>query len=245
VAAGHVALAPHDVYLTTGEGIANRTSPVPDCGIRWLYTAPCAALEHWVAEPAPERGAYTTVTHWWGDSSFVMPDGRVIDNSKRASFLPYLPVARRAGVGLELAVAADDLEDDAPALTDHGWSVADPVRVGGTPERYRAYVGASRGEFSCAKPAYAALATGWISDRTACYLASGRPVVIQDTGPSALLDAAEGKGVFRFRDLDSAVAALTTVERDYAAQCQQARAFAEQHLDARERAAQILELCLT
>jgi hypothetical protein len=241
---GDIELGCYDVYLTIGEGVANGSSPVPDCGVRWQYAPPCVALDRWSAAPPPAAGAYTTVTHWWGDSSFVMPSGEVLDNTKRSSFLPYLPVAREADVTIELAVAPDDLEDDRGVLDAHGWATSDPAEVVPTPETYRAYVERSRGEFSCAKPAYVALDTGWISDRTVCYLAAGRPVVLQDTGPCALLDDAEGEGVFRFHDRGSAVAALTAVERDHPAQCASARALAEEHFDARRAARRVLELCL-
>jgi hypothetical protein len=245
IAAGDIELAPYDIYLTIGEGIAAGTALVPDCGVRWVYAPPCVAVDTWSARPAPEGGAYTTVTHWWGEGSFVMPDGSVIENTKRSSFLPYLPVARKAGVKIALAVAADDLEDDAQVLERHGWSVTDPVQAAGTPERYVDYIRRSRGEFSCAKPAYVTLATGWIADRTLCYLASGRPVILQDTGPCRLLDDAEGQGVFRFRDPAGAAAALIATERDHPRQCAMARTLAEEYFDARKSAARVLELSLT
>jgi hypothetical protein len=244
IAAGDLDLGAHDLYLTTGEGIATGTAPVPDCGLRWLYAPPCVALDVWTAAPPADEAAYSTVTHWWGDGSFVAPDGRVIDNSKRASFLPYLEVPASAGVRAELAVAADDLEDDAALLREHGWSLADPVHAAGTPARYRSYIRRSRGEFSCAKPAYVALSTGWISDRTVCYLASGRPAIVEDTGPCRLLDDADGEGVFRFRDPAGATAALAASERDYTRQCALARALAEHSFDACRSGSRLLELCL-
>jgi hypothetical protein len=244
VAAGDVELAPHDVYLTTGEGVAMGTAPVPDCAVRWLYVPPCVSVDVWTAAPPPAYGAYTTITHWWGDGSFVMPDGQVIDNTKRSAFLRYLTVPRRAAVEVDLAVAADDLEDDAELLAKHGWSFTDPLAAAGTPELYRSYIARSRGEFSCAKPAYVALSTGWISDRTVCYLASGRPAVVQDTGPCGLLDDAQGQGVFRFSDPDGAAAALAAVEQDHPRQCALARSVAEEYFDARRSAARLLELCL-
>ena len=241
---GDIELVPHDVYLTIGEGIATGRSPVPDCGVRWLYAPPCVATDHWLPAAPQGAGAYTTITHWWGDSSFVMPGGEVIDNTKRSSFLPYLPVAEQAGVTIEVAVAADDLEADAAALDAAAWRVADPLGVAGTPEVYRAYIERSRGEFSCAKPAYVALDTGWISDRSVCYLASGRPVLLQSTGPCRLLDEAEGQGVFRFSDPRQAVAALEAVEADHARQCELARRLAERAFAAERSATRLLEVCL-
>ena len=111
-----------------------------------------------------------------------------------------------------------------------------------TPERYRAYIQRSRGEFSYAKPVYVELVTGWISDRTACYLASGKPAVVQDTGPSRFLLDAEG--VFRFRTVDEAARALARVESDYDRQCRLARALAEEHFDARRVVGRVLERAL-
>ena len=242
-ARGDIAPRDHDVYLTVGEGIARGRSPVPDLGIRWLYAPPCVALDRWRPAP-PIAGPYTTITHWWGDSSFVMPGGEVIENTKRSSFLPYLPVARAAGVEIELAVSADDLEDDARLLRGHGWSVSDPVAEAGTPESYRAYIERSRGEFSCAKPAYVALDTGWISDRSVCYLAVGRPVVLEGTGPCRLLDEARGEGVFRFSSAEQAASALREIEADHARHCAAARELAERSFGAERGATRLLELCL-
>jgi hypothetical protein len=240
---GDIPLGAYDVYMTIGEGVAAGTAAVPDCGVRWLYTPPCASLEAWSNAPPPAGGAYTTLAHWWEGGTLVQ-GGEVIDNSKRAGFLPYLGVPRAAGVSMELAISVEDLEDDAELLRRHGWSFADPARAAGTPERYRAFIERSRGEFSCAKPAYVRLRTGWISDRTVCYLATGRPAIVQDTGPCRMLDEAQGAGIFRFRDPAGAAAALAQVEQDYARQCALARQLAEEAFDARRAAGRLLELCL-
>jgi hypothetical protein len=242
-AEGDIELGRYDVYLTTGEGVASGRSPVPDTGVRWQYAPPCVALDAWLAQPPPDGGRYTTITHWW-EEGFTLPDGSVIDNSKRAGFMPYVEVPARAEVPVELAASKDDLEEDAMLLHEHGWSLAEPEHATETPRAYQSYIRGSRGEFSCAKPAYVALDTGWISDRTVCYLATGRPAVVEHTGPCSPLDEAEGSGVFRFRDPDQAVAALTAVEDDHSRQCALARELAEARFDAEESAARVLELCL-
>jgi len=238
-------LGPHDIYLTTGEGVARGRLPVADCGVRWLYVPPCVSGEAWGVAPAPAAGAYTTVTLWWAGGEFELPDGELIDNTKRAGLLPYLALPELAGTQLELAVTDDDLSDDAALLRAHGWRLVDPVQAAGTPERYRSYIARSRGEFSCAKPAYVALCSGWISDRTVCYLATGRPAIVQYTGPCQALGDAEGEGVFRFDTPARAVAALKAAERDYPRQCALARALAEERFEARVSAARVLELCLS
>ncbi len=242
-AGGDIELADYDVYLTIGEGIATGTAQAPDCGVRWTYTPPCVALDAWPMSAPPTGGGYTTLTHWW-ERGFVLPDGEVIDNSKRAGFLPYVDLPRRAGIEMGLASSADDLEDDAELLRRHGWSISDPEQVAGTPERYREFIRRSRGEFSCAKPAYVAMHTGWVSDRTVCYLATGRPAVVQHTGACRALDKAEGQGVFRFRDPEGAVDALSRLEQDHARQCALARRLAEDAFDARRVSTRLLELCL-
>ena len=127
-------------------------------------------------------------------------------------------------------------------MEPHGWRVREAWDVSSTLEAYRAYIQRSRGEFSCAKPAYVRLETAWISDRTLCYLASGRPAVVQHTGRSKFLP--DGEGLFRFRSLDEAAAALCAAEADYEYHCRQARALVEEHFDARRVVARVLERAL-
>ena len=114
--------------------------------------------------------------------------------------------------------------------------------MAGDPGSYRSYVQRSRGQFSCAKPSYVRLQTAWVGDRTPCYLASGKPVVVQYTGPSSFLP--DGEGLFRFSDLAGAARALDAVDADYGGQCQAARALAEAHFDARAVAERILDATL-
>jgi len=123
-----------------------------------------------------------------------------------------------------------------------GWTLREAWDVSATPEAYRTYVQQSRGEFSCAKPAYISLETAWVSDRTLCYLASGKPAVVQYTGASRLLPDAQG--LFRFRNMDEAVRALATAEADYERHGRAARALVEEHFDARRVVARVLERAL-
>ena len=123
-----------------------------------------------------------------------------------------------------------------------GWRLREAWDVSSTPDDYRAYVRRSRGEWSCAKPSFIALETAWVSDRTLCYLASGRPAVVQHTGPSRILPDAEG--LFRFRSLDEAARALAAAEADYGRHCRLARALVEEHFDARLVVGRVLERAL-
>jgi len=234
----------HDVYFTIGETVGKRGTDIPDCGIEWHYTPPPVSLEHWQPTAASPDAAYTTVTHWfYGEMTFR---GGTFNNDKRASFLDYLTLPSLAPAPLELALCigdADDPTDPERLLWEsHGWRVRHSWSVTATPEDYRSYIGRSRGEFSCAKPSCMKLQNAWVSDRTLCYLAAGKPAIVQHTGPSRILpDAA---GMFRFRDLTEAAAALEKVEADYENQCRLARALAEEHFDARKVVGAVLEKAL-
>ena len=161
-------------------------------------------------------------------------------NRKRDGFFPFLDRPRRAPVPLELAIAGAG--PDLAMLRDRGWNVSDALVIAATPWDYQSYIQASRGEFGCAKPSCVRLQNAWLSDRTLCYLASGKPAVVQHTGPSQFLpDAA---GLFRFRDLEEALRHLKTATADYECHSKLARALAEEHFDARKVAAGVLERAL-
>jgi hypothetical protein len=174
----------------------------------------------------PRHGAYTTVTQWWSNS-WAYLGGETFDCNKRAGFLPILPLVERAGVRIELAanVHPNELEDRA-LLAQHGWQLLDPHAVAGTPHDFRRFVQGSRGEVSAAKPSYVKARAGWISDRTICYLASGRPCLVESTGAEAHLPTSAGLRFFR--SVDEAVGGLRAIEADYAAASCAARALAEE-----------------
>src|SRR5205085_5330034 len=124
----------------------------------------------------------------------------------------------------------------------HGWRIRDAHDLTATPEEYRAYIQQSRGEFSCAKPSCMQLQNAWVSDRTLCYLASGKPAVVQQTGASRFLPDAEG--LFRFRTLEEAARALSAAEADYERHGRLARALVEEYFDAQKVVGRVLERAL-
>jgi hypothetical protein len=238
---GSVRVAPHDLYFTIGETVGTPAARFPDCGLRWLYTPPPVFLPEWPVIPPGGAASYTTVAHWWGgDFEF---NGVTYCNEKRVSFLEYIDLPTRTSVQLELALClAEYYEEYRRLMEPKGWRLREAWDVSSTPDDYRAYVRRSRGEWSCAKPSFIALETAWVSDRTLCYLASGRPAVVQHTGPSRILPDAEG--LFRFRSLDEAARALAAAEADYGRHCRLARALAEEHFDARRVVGRVLERAL-
>jgi hypothetical protein len=213
------------VHLTIGRNLGAPDSPVPLDGVSWRKVWPAVHLPAW-----PDRGTtaaerYTTVTHWWTDGCAVL-GGETYDCNKRPGFVEMVGLPGRARVPLELAAHIHPGEtEDRALLARHGWRLADPAIVAGTPDAYRRYVQTSRGEFSTAKPAYVKARAGWLSDRTICYLASGRPCVVEATGAERHLPASPGLRFFR--SLDEAAAALAAVEADYAAASRAARRLAE------------------
>jgi hypothetical protein len=238
---GQIPVAPHDVYCTIGETIGRVASECPDAGVEWHHIRPAVFLAEWPPSPASRDAPYTTVSNWWGE--WVQWGHVTYDNAKRVSFLEFVDLPRRVAARLELALylgQADKEKDDRHLLESHGWQVRHAREIASTPWDYRDYIQRSRGEFSCAKPAYVKLRTAWISDRTLCYLASGKPVVVQHTGRSRFLP--ECSGMFRFNDIDEAARYLDMIETDYATQSREARAVAEEYFDAVRVLRQVLQV---
>ncbi len=224
IAVGRYSPARHDLYFTIGETVGTPAARFP----------PSAS--------APANAAYTTVAHWWGQR---IPFGSmIISEEKRDSFLEYLDLPSRVLPALELALTLGDAaERERKLWAEHGWRIRDSHDFTATPEQYRTYLQQSRGEFSCAKPSCMQLQNAWISDRTICYLASGKPAIVQHTGPSRFLPDAEG--LFRFRNLNEAVRVISLVEADYERQCRAARALAEAYFDAEKVIRRVLERAMS
>jgi len=244
--AGQLAVPAHDCYLTTGETVGTSGARIPDCGLLWTKVRPPVCLDLWPAVYDPSCTAFTTVSSWSSkDWLEYKENGRTVlrDNTKRRSFLRFVDLPLRTSQTLELALflIADD-EGDRARLERHRWRVRDSRQVAGTPEAYRAYIGGSRGEFSCAKPSCMAFRNAWISDRTLCYLATGKPAVVQNTGPSSYLPS--GEGLFRFRTPSQAVEALEEINSDYERHCSAARAIAETYFDAQRVLERVLNAAL-
>jgi hypothetical protein len=181
----------------------------------------------------------------WYDEEWVEDNGEMYRNDKRSGFLPFLDLPSRTRQPLELALCfgtGDVAEAERAELRRRGWHVRDSWTVASTPWDYQQYIRHSRGEFSCAKPSCTRLENAWISDRTLCYLASGKPAVVQHTGPSRFLpDAA---GLIRFRTMEEAARSLETVAVDYERHSALARSLAEEYFDAKKVVGRVLERAL-
>jgi len=231
-------IAGYDRYLTVGQNIGRPGCPVPVAGIEWVATLPPVLLEEW--EPAPERMRFTTVATWRSPYGGLEIGGRTM-SLKHHQFRRFVELPRLVpDVELELALDihpgdAADLE----LLRENGWQVVDPVAAAGTPAAFRDYVRGSAAEFSVAQGVYVEAATGWFSDRTAAYLASGRPALIQETGLVEQLPI--GEGLLTFSTPEEAAASVKSIAAAPESHSVAARQIAEEHLDSGRVLGRLLE----
>jgi hypothetical protein len=235
-------LARHHILFTAGLNVGAGSCLVPVDGRTWRGFPQFVHLPAWpeAARPAPDA-PITSITQWgWGE---LWHEGRSYSVSKRDAYMRFADLPRRCRPRFELAANIDvrDPTGDLPRLRAGGWTLANPHTVAGDPERYRAYIAASRAEFCCPKPVYVDLRTGWFSDRSAAYLATGRPVLMEETGVSAHLPA--GAGLLTWVDTDTAAGAVADLEEDYDRHATAARELAETHLAASVVLPRMLEAC--
>jgi hypothetical protein len=219
----------HTHFVTVGCAIGTPQSDVPTCGRTWLPTLQPIVLSEWPMTPGNPNAAWTTVGNWRGYGSIEYRG--VVYGQRVHSFRRFmeLPGRTRAQFRPALAIHPAELKD-LDVLHAHAWELADPAAVAGTPDTYREFIQHSKGELGIAKSGYVHSRCGWFSDRSVCYLASGRPVVAQDTGFGHYLPT--GEGLFAFSTVDEAVDAIATASTDYDRHCRRAREIAEAHFRA-------------
>jgi hypothetical protein len=221
-------LVGHDVFLTVGTNIGRPGCGIPTLGRPWRATVPPIVMEHWPVQRGPGR-AITTIAAWRGPFDPVEHGGARY-GLRAHELRPLAGMAATLACPVEMALDIDPADAaDRQRLLACGWRLADPTAVAATPDDYRRYVQASIAELTVAKGMYVHTASGWFSDRSACYLASGRPVVAQDTGIGGHLPV--GDGLVLFRTATEARAALADVLARYRHHADAARAWAEDHLD--------------
>jgi hypothetical protein len=222
-------LTGHDFYYTIGANIGSTDCAIPTNGLTWRHTRPPSVLEQWPVRPDRCFDRFTTVASWRGAYGPVRHNGKTY-GLKVHEFRKFLDLPRRNGAKFEVALQIDPADTkDVSALLAHGWLLIDPKKACGTTEAFRDYVANSGAEFSPAQGIYVDTHSGWFSDRTVRYLASGRPALVQDTGFSRHYPL--GKGLVAFRNLDEAVAGAEAIERNYGQHCVAARRMAEEFFD--------------
>jgi hypothetical protein len=215
----------HDVRFSFGECLSERVS---DSGHTWKPTRQPIVLSEW-RPTGPQRDVFTTVMNWTSYNDVVYNGQRY--GQKDVEFKRFIDLPRKVTpTVLELAIAAGKTRrTPIELLRFRNWSIVDPREKCADIDSYRDYIRSSRAEFTVAKQAYVAGRSGWFSERSACYLAAGRPVVMQETGFSDVLPT--GEGLFAFTTEEEAIAAIREIESDYPRHSAAARAIAEQFFD--------------
>ena len=232
----------HHLFFTIGENVGRPGCDVPAAGIPWRRTRQPVVLRDWPVCEARDPGRFTTVASWRGAYGPVRLGGRTF-GVKAHEFRKFVEVPTRLrGSGQTFELALDIHPGDArdrDLLTGNGWRIVPPAEVAPSPDAFRRYVQASGAEFSAAQGVYVQTSSGWFSDRTARYLASGKPALVQETGFSRNLPA--GEGLVPFTTVDEAVEGARRIAADYRGHAQAARAVAEAHFDSNKVLGEVLE----
>lgn len=220
--------ARHTHFVTVGQALGRPECPVPTCGLRWLPTFQPVVLGEWPRADSTTRDSWTTVANWRGYGS-VEHQG-VFYGQKVHSLRQFIELPTRTPERFELALSIHPAEvKDLEELARNRWCLLDPSTVAASPDDYRSFVSGSKGEFGIAKAGYVASRCGWFSDRSACYLAAGRPVIAQHTGFGDFLPT--GEGLFAFDTAEDVLTAIDAVNRDYARQRRAAREIADAYFN--------------
>ena len=218
----------HTHFVTVGRAIGTDSCKVPTHGRSWVPTFPPVVLDQWPRANGIATRALTTVGNFRGYGPIERDGLHYGQKVHSLRLLIRLPGRTNQRFVLAMAIHRDD-DQDRTSLEANGWELVDPVAVAGTPDAYRDFVRGSRAEIGIAKSGYVVSRCGWFSDRSACYLASGRPVVAQDTGFSSFLPV--GYGLLAFHDEDGAVEAVEELNRDYLRHARAARELACEYFD--------------
>jgi hypothetical protein len=233
-----LAFANHHAIVTYGENYGAPDCGVPLNGITYGKTRQPIDLDLWPMAYTPAATYFTTIGNYRHAGNDVTYRGETYRWSKHHEWEKFIDLPQRSPQPFELAMMVQDPED-AKLLETHGWNVVSPfamsLDVFGT---YPAYIRQSRAEFTVAKDQNIRLRSGWFSERDACYLASGKPVVAQDTGFGNILPT--GEGLFAFTTMAEALAAIETINADYQRHCKAARSLAEEYFTAQTVAARLL-----
>lgn len=228
----------HTHFATVGLAIGQPECDVPTLGRQWIPTLQPVVLSHWPPAEHIVYDALTTVANWRGYGS--IKHGSVFYGQKAHSLRPLMLLPTQAKERFMLALAIHEAEvSDLSALAANGWQLLDPQLVAASPSAYHAFVQGSKAEFGIAKSGYVVARCGWFSDRSACYLASGRPVIAQETGFSHYLPT--GAGLFAFETIADVLNALDALRSDYRHHANAAREIAENHFDSDRVLARLLQ----
>lgn len=225
-------IARHNFHFTIGENIGTPGCAIPTSGIHWRKTRPPVVLEEWPVVAGAAFDRFTTIANWRGSFGPLEFEGRTY-GLKVHEFRKCIGLPRATSLPFEIALGIHPADhNDRTALDAAGWRLTDPILAAGSTDSFREYVRGSGAEFSVAQGVYVHTGSGWFSDRTAVYLASGRPALVQDTGFGKNLPT--GRGLLAFSTPDEAAAGAASIVSDYARHSRAAREVAEECFDSQK-----------
>jgi hypothetical protein len=229
----------HDLYVTIGEKIGQSGCTIPTCGIQWITTPQPVVLEHWPAQEPNVHGAFTSIASWRGPFGPIEYRGRTY-GLRVHEFRKFAALPRLSSATFDLALEIDPAEaKDISMLVENGWRLVDPRKLAGTTSSYRQFIQKSGAELMIAKNIYVASRGGWFSDRSICYLASGKPVLAQETGFTDCYPSEQG--LIAFTTLEEAAAGVEKIRANYDRHARAARAIAEEYFDSDKVLGRLLE----
>ena len=231
------ALAAHDVHFSYGENFGAPDCKVPLERFKWIPTRQPIILDLWENSVEANGQPFTTIATWENKGKDVVFNGETYYWSKDREFMKIIDLPRKRSVPFELALGKD--EKVQRLLEEHGWRWADSVEISGNVDRYRNYILKSRAEFTVAKDQNIRLRSGWFSDRSACYLAAGRPVITQETAFSKWLPT--GCGLFAFETMEDILHAVDAIESDYEGHSRAATQIAQEYFRAEKVLGKLME----
>jgi hypothetical protein len=230
----------HHALFTFGEHVGTRRFPVPTHGFKWLPTRQPIVTDLWkTSRPPPRLAVFTSIANWstsglkditWRGSKYLW--------SKSREFIRFVKAPKKSGETFELATEIKE-ERMRKSFENNGWRFVSPLQMSVDYWMYRDYIRGSKGEFTVAKDQYVRLNTGWFSDRSACYLAAGRPVITQETGFTKVYG--DDAGLLSFRSLGEIAEAVREINSDYAKHSRAARRIAAEIFDAEKVLRSLLE----
>ena len=225
----------HNVFFTFGENFGSGGCSIPADGFLWEPTRQPVVMNAWPVLPGRPESKFTTVMQWKSYDSREY-NGQVF-GQKSESFLKFMTLPKLTNAKLEIAIGSES----APRtiLKENGWSICNPNEIAADPWKYQEYLQRSKGEFSVSKHGYVVSNSGWFSERSAAFLASGRPVIVQDTGFSNWIHT--GKGIISFQTPEEALVGIEAVTKDYKENCRMARVLAEEYFNAPQILSQLIE----
>jgi hypothetical protein len=228
----------HDYHVTIGENIGKADCTIPTCGLKWITSRQPVQLDYW--RPACDRASrsFTSVGSWRGNSGPIQFRGKTY-GLRVHEFRKIMPLPQLTNERFEVALDIHPSDnDDKTLLAQNGWRLLDPEAVSGDPHRYQDFIHRSGAEFMIAKNLYVETRSGWFSDRSCCYLASGRPVLCKDTGLKSLYPV--GKGLLTFNTLDEAISGVQEISGNYNAHSRAAQEIAVECFDSNKVLQQLI-----